>query len=190
MERIALFAGSFDPLTTGHEAIVRRALPLFDHIVVAIGTNTQKHCMFPLPQRLEWLRRTFADAPCVTAASYDGLTTDFCHAHGIHYLLRGLRGQADFLYEENITRINRSVAPDIETLFLLCDDAYGAVSSTMLRELLSFGHSVAAYVPVAIRADFATLSPSSQKPSPSNQKLSPSSQPLPPGDSTIATPQP
>ncbi len=157
MERTALFAGSFDPITAGHEALVRRALPLFDRIVVAIGENTQKQSRYTLSQRKEWISRTFADCPTVAVDSYSGLTADYCRCHGIGYLLRGLRGGSDFAYEETIALTNRLVAPDIETLFLLSETQYNAISSSMVRELLIFGHDVADYLPAAIREDFATL---------------------------------
>lgn len=154
MERIALFAGSFDPVTIGHEALILRAVPLFDKIVVALGENTQKHCRFTLQQRMDWLRATFDHCPSVEVASYDGLTTDFCHARRIKYMLRGLRSSADFVYEENIARINNAVAPDIETIFLLSDKEHDTVSSTMVRELLAFGKDVTVWLPAAIRATF------------------------------------
>lgn len=154
MEKTVLYAGSFDPVTTGHEALVRRALSLFDHVVVALGDNRQKACRFPLAQREAWLRRTFCDEPRVEVAVYHGLTTDYCRRRGITVLLRGLRGDADFQYEETIANVNRAVAPDIETLFLLSDAGHAMVSSSMLRELLSFGHDISAFLPVAIRDDF------------------------------------
>jgi pantetheine-phosphate adenylyltransferase len=153
MEKIALLAGSFDPITKGHEALVRRALPMFDHIVVAIGENTQKQCLFTLAQRMEWISRTFSDTTDVKVASYKGLTTDFCHQQGIQYLLRGIRGNADFLYEENIAHINRTIAPDIENIFLLSDVNEDIISSTMIRELLTFGHDISEFVPKAICND-------------------------------------
>lgn len=154
MERTALFAGSFDPVTVGHEALILRAIPLFDKIVVGLGENTQKHCRYSLQQRMEWLRTTFAACPSVEVASYYGLTTDFCRRRGIKYLLRGLRSSADFVYEENIARINGAVAPDIETVFLLSDARHGVVSSTMIRELAAFKKDVTPWLPEAIRDDF------------------------------------
>ncbi len=157
MERIALFAGSFDPITTGHEALVRRALPLFDRIVVAIGENNQKQTRFSLQQRKEWIARTFADCARVMVDSYCGLTADYCRRHGIHYLLRGLRGSGDFAYEETIARTNHLIAPDIETLFLLSETQYNSISSSMVRELSAFGHDVTNYLPAAIRDDFSGL---------------------------------
>ncbi len=157
MERIALFAGSFDPITAGHEALVRRALPLFDRIVVAIGENSQKQTRFTLQQRKDWIARTFADCPRVTVDSYHGLTADYCREHSIGFLLRGLRDSHDFAYEETIARTNNLIAPDIETIFLLGETQYNAISSSMVRELLAFGHDVASYLPAAIRADFIAL---------------------------------
>lgn len=153
-KKTALFAGSFDPVTTGHEVMVRRAARLFDEVVVAIGENTQKRALFPLERRLDWLRRTFEDVPNVRADHYSGLTTDYCRQHGIGFLLRGLRSTTDFLYEENIARINRAITPEIESVFLLSDPASCTISSSMLRELLQFGHRIDEFVPKAIRGDF------------------------------------
>lgn len=154
MERIALFAGSFDPVTLGHETLIRRALPLFDKIVVGLGENTQKRCQYTLQQRMEWLRATFAAYPAVEVASYEGLTTDYCRQRGIRYMLRGLRSSADFAYEENVARVNGAVAPDIETVFLLGDPIHSVVSSTMIRELAAFGKDVTPWLPETIRDDF------------------------------------
>ncbi|MDY5969727.1 MAG: pantetheine-phosphate adenylyltransferase [Bacteroidales bacterium] len=152
--RTALFAGTFDPITTGHEVIVRRAAKLFDAVVVAIGENTQKSALFSQEQRLDWLRRSFEDVPNVKVDHYKGLTTDYCRQHGIGFLLRGLRSTTDFLYEENIARINRAITPEIESVFLLSDPASCTISSSMLRELLLFGHRIDEFVPKAIRKDF------------------------------------
>ena len=154
MTKTALFAGSFDPITTGHEVIVRRAARLFDEVVVGIGENTRKQALFPLQRRLDWLRRTFADQPNVRIDHYEGLTTDYCRQHGIGFLLRGLRSTTDFLYEENIARINRAITPEVESVFLISDPASCTISSSMLRELLQFGHSIEEFVPQAIREDF------------------------------------
>ena len=154
MNRTALYPGSFDPITTGHVHIVERALPLFDHIVVAIGSNTQKKCRFPLEQRLRWIEAAFSQYKNVEVATYEGLTTDFCHEHHIGYLLRGVRSTTDYAYEEQLGAINRLIAPNVETVILMAAPEYTAISSTMVRELLAFGHDVRAYLPPAIRNEF------------------------------------
>ena len=148
--KIAVFAGSFDPITKGHEDLVRRACGLFDRIVVAIGTNSDKRCMFDVEQRLKWIRQTFADLPEVGTACYSGLTTDFCKEVGAQYMLRGIRNANDLAYEQQIADINRRVAPEIETVMLLTRPELADVSSSAVRELLRYGKSVAELVPTCL----------------------------------------
>lgn len=142
MERIAIFPGSFDPLTIGHIALIRRALPLFDKIILAVGINTGKQSFQPLEERMKNISRAIADMPQVEVASYSCLTTDFCRQRGAKFILRGVRDNADFEYERKIADINRLIAPDIETVILLADPQNATVSSTMVRELASFGKDV------------------------------------------------
>ena len=117
--KTALFPGSFDPFTIGHESIVRRALPLFDRIVIAVGYNTNKKGFFPLEDRLKWINNVFSDEEKVEVDTYEGLTVDFCAAKGAVYILRGLRTSSDFEYERAIAQMNRSMRPEIESVFLL-----------------------------------------------------------------------
>ena len=119
MSKIALFPGSFDPFTIGHESIVRRALPRFDGITIAIGYNTNKKGFFPLNDRMKWIESVFQNDPKVTVVCYEGLTVDYCVSHGISYILRGLRTSADFEYERAIGQMNRAMHPKVETVFLL-----------------------------------------------------------------------
>ena len=153
MPKIALFPGSFDPITRGHEALIRKALPLFDKIIVVIGDNTRKHTMFPLEQRLLWVRQTFADTPQIEVACHHGLTVDYCHEVGARSIIRGVRNGIDFGYEQEIARINKEIAPDVESVFLLPDAGTEVVSSTMVRELLTFGKDVTPYIPAAIHIE-------------------------------------
>nr|MCS5551014.1 pantetheine-phosphate adenylyltransferase [Gammaproteobacteria bacterium] len=118
MKRIAFFPGSFDPITKGHEDIVRRAIPMFDKIVVALGVNTSKNYMFTFEQRLKWIENTFADHPTVKVVSYQGLTVDACKEHKANFILRGLRNSNDYEYEKSIALMNQAMAPDIETIYL------------------------------------------------------------------------
>lgn len=143
----AVFAGSFDPITIGHEDLVRRALGLFDQIVVAVGANSGKNGMFPVEQRLEWIRQTFADCDHVEVCAYEGLTTDFCHKVGARYLLRGVRGITDMAYEQQIADLNRRLAPEIETVLLMPRKELVDVSSSAVRELLHYGKPVVDMVP-------------------------------------------
>ncbi len=134
---IALFPGSFDPFTAGHEAILRRVLPLFDKVVVAVGVNSEKHYMFSVEERMERIRQRLADCPTVEVTSYDGMTVDLCHRLGAQAIIRGIRTAADFEYEQTIAAVNRLQDPTIETLLLLADPEHKDISSTLERERLS-----------------------------------------------------
>ena len=150
MSRIAVFPGSFDPITKGHADIVARAAGLFDHVVVAIGVNANKKYMFDLEQRLAWLNQTFEQYDNVSSASYEGLTVDFCKERGAKFILRGLRNGTDFDYECTIAQMNKSVSPDIESIFLMTSPEYMAINSSILRDLLRHGEDVSAFLPESI----------------------------------------
>ncbi len=150
MKRVAIFPGSFDPITRGHESIVRRAIPLFDEIIIAVGRNAEKKQFFPLGRRLEWIRQVFRHDPSVTVQSYDGLTVNLCKKAGARYILRGLRTSADFEFERSIGQINRQLSPDIETVFLLTTPEYTALNSSMVREIIRYGGDAAPFVPEGI----------------------------------------
>ncbi|MBX7094999.1 MAG: pantetheine-phosphate adenylyltransferase [Flavobacteriales bacterium] len=147
MERIAVFPGSFDPITKGHESIIRRALPLFDKIIIAIGVNSSKSTMFTLQQREEWISSIFAGEKKIEVKSYEGLTIDFCKKEKAHFILRGLRTQADFEYEKAISQMNLALAKDIETVFLITDPVYSAISSTIVRDILRNKGDVSSFIP-------------------------------------------
>lgn len=146
MSRIAIFPGSFDPMTTGHLALLRRALPLFDRIVVAVGINTEKKGFMPVDERVEHIRMAVAAMPKVEVTTYSCLTTDLCRQLGASYILRGVRDAADFAYEQKIADINRLIAPDIETVILLADPSTAIISSSMVRELAAFGKDINKYL--------------------------------------------
>ncbi|MDE7149930.1 MAG: pantetheine-phosphate adenylyltransferase [Bacteroidales bacterium] len=150
MERIAVFPGSFDPVTVGHELLIRRALPLFDRIIVGVGENGEKRTWFTVAERLSFLRELFADEPKVEVASYAGLTTDFCRERGARYMLRGLRTAADFEYEKTIASVNRRLCADVESVFLCAEDGVSFVQSSVVRDLLRHGRPVAGMVTDAI----------------------------------------
>ena len=133
----ALFPGSFDPFTTGHEAVLRRVLPLFDRVVVAVGVNSDKQPHFPLDERLARIRQMLADCPTVEVTSYSGMTVDLCHEVGARVILRGIRGPEDIEYEQLIASVNRAQDPTIETLFILADAEHRHISSTLERERLT-----------------------------------------------------
>lgn len=150
MDRIALFPGSFDPITRGHESIIIRALPLFDKIIIAIGENGGKSAYFDIERRVAWMKQLFGNTPGVEIAVYSGLTVDFARKQNARFMLRGLRTSADFEFERGIGQMNRMIAPDIETVFLLCDPEYVSVSSSIVREIYRHGGDVARFLPEGI----------------------------------------
>ncbi len=147
MKRIAVFPGSFDPITKGHEDIILRSVPLFDEVIVAIGTNTSKKYHFNLERRLEMIRHTFRNEQKVKVETYTGLTVDYCKAVGAHYLLRGLRTSADFEFERSIAHINQTLFPELDTVFLLSLQEYSAINSTIVRDILINGGDASRFVP-------------------------------------------
>jgi pantetheine-phosphate adenylyltransferase len=149
--KIAVFPGSFDPITVGHLALVERALPLFDKVVVAVGVNTQKKYLFPLEQRMEWLRQVFAKYPKVEVDSFENLTAHYCKRIGAKYLLRGLRNASDFDYEKTISQLNHIVGDGIETVFLISAPEYSHISSTIVREIVLGGGDVKPFVPAEVK---------------------------------------
>ena len=147
MKRIAVFPGSFDPITKGHEDIILRAVPLFDEIIVAIGTNSSKNYMFSLEKRLDMIRYAFRNETKVKVETYLGMTVDYCKTVGANYLLRGLRTSADFEFERSIAHINQTLNPDLDTVFLLSLQEYSAINSTIVRDILINGGEVSRFVP-------------------------------------------
>ncbi|MBL4716409.1 MAG: pantetheine-phosphate adenylyltransferase [Bacteroidia bacterium] len=147
MNRIALFPGSFDPITKGHENVIRRALPLFDEIVIGIGLNTQKQYMFSLEKRTEWIESIFAKEEMIRVETYEGLTVDFCKKINANYILRGLRTENDFEFEKNIAQMNHTMEPKIESIFIICDPKYSAITSTIVRDIIKNGSDASQFVP-------------------------------------------
>ena len=145
-ERIALFPGSFDPFTIGHQSLVKRGLALADRIIIAIGINENKQSCFPLEERLEAIRSLFQDDPRIEVITYHTLTTDLAEKTGAQFILRGSRSVIDFEYEKTIADINRTLT-GIETVFLLAEPQYAHISSSAVRELLHFGKDVSAFLP-------------------------------------------
>ncbi|MGN0211911.1 MAG: pantetheine-phosphate adenylyltransferase [Muribaculaceae bacterium] len=144
--RVAMFPGSFDPFTVGHESIVERALPLFDEIVIAIGVNYNKQTLTTAEERIAWIRGIFRDEPKVRVIHYTGLTVDAAHDCGATYILRGVRMIQDFEYEKNIAETNRAMS-GIETVLLYTLPEYGHISSSIVRELVKYNHDVSEYLP-------------------------------------------
>lgn len=153
MKRIAVYPGTFDPVTRGHEDLVKRALPLFDQIIVAIGSNAKKQNYFPIEKRIEWLKKVFAPYPQVSVEVFDGLTIDFCKQKKAGFILRGLRSSTDFEYERNIAQANNSLAPDIETVFLVSAAGLSAINSSIVRDIHRHGGNTTPFIPDGIVLD-------------------------------------
>ena len=147
---IAVFPGSFDPFTVGHESVVLRALNLFDKIIIGIGSNANKSYLFSVEQRVEMLRELFADNPKVEVMNYNDLTTDFCKRVGAKYMLRGLRTASDFEYEKTIAQVNQVMLPEVETLFMLTLPEQAAINSSVVREVMRYGGDVSKFLPKGI----------------------------------------
>ena len=144
--RTAIFPGTFDPFTIGHYALVRRALQFVDELYIAIGINTAKQTMFTLEERMERIATLYKDEPRIHVVSYEGLTTDLAQSTGAQVIIRGVRSTIDFEYERNIADVNRMLT-GIDTLLLISEPQYAAISSSMVRELAHFGKDVSSYLP-------------------------------------------
>ena len=151
MASIAVFPGSFDPVTRGHESIIKRALPLFDKLIIAVGDNSQKLSYFPLENRLEWLNELFNGERKIEITHYTGLTVDLCRSKKANYILRGLRTAADFEFERSIGQMNKLMYRDIETVFLLCEPEFAALSSSIVRDIHRNGGDVRQFIPEAVK---------------------------------------
>jgi pantetheine-phosphate adenylyltransferase len=150
MKKVAVFPGSFDPFTIGHEAIIRRALNLFDEIIIAVGNNAIKKNFYSLETRKEMIIKVFKSEPKVRVDHYEGLTVDFCKKNGAGFVLRGLRTSADFEFERAIGQVNKSLAPGIESVFLLTAPEHSFINSTIVRDIIRSGGDASKFVPAAI----------------------------------------
>jgi len=149
MNNKAIFPGSFDPLTLGHVDIINRALPLFDEIIIAIGTNSSKKYMFSLEERIQFIKETYKDNSKIKVTSYKGLTIDYCKKIKVDFIVRGLRNPADFEFEKAIAHTNRKLA-QIETVFLLTSTATSFISSSIVREILKHNGDISSLVPNSV----------------------------------------
>jgi pantetheine-phosphate adenylyltransferase len=147
MERIAVFPGSFDPFTIGHESIARRALPIFDKIIIAVGQNITKGSFLPLENRMDWIREIFADEPRIEVQFFKGLTVDFCKKVNAKYIIRGLRTAADFEYERAAGQVNKALEKNIESVFLLTNPEYSFINSTIVRDIIRNGGDAKIFLP-------------------------------------------
>lgn len=153
MLRIALFPGTFDPVTIGHIDIIHRALPLFDKLIIGIGRNSNKTAMFSEELRLRWINELYKKEPKVSSLVYEGLTVDCCKKAGANFIIRGIRYVSDFEYEKAIADMNRSLDNNIETVFLTCLPQYTSVASTLVRDVLRNGGNVIPFVPEVVAKD-------------------------------------
>lgn len=148
MKRIALFPGSFDPFTKGHEDIVLRSLTLFDEVIVAIGYNSGKsQRYFPIEFMVDKIKETFASQPSISVLTFSELTAEFARKKGARFLLRGLRNTTDFEYENSITQVNRQLNSDLESVFLITSPQFAFISSSIIREVHRYQGDVSAMIP-------------------------------------------
>ncbi len=145
--KTALFPGSFDPITIAHVDIVRRSLPLFDKIIVGIGLNSAKQSFLQAGLREQVVKAVFKNEPKIEVQTYEGLTVDFAKHCGAGYMIRGIRSVSDFEYERPISQVNQMMEPSIETIFIFSRPEYGAISSTIVRDILRNKGNVAQFVP-------------------------------------------
>lgn len=147
MDRIAIFPGSFDPFTIGHESIVRRAIPMFDKIYIMIGCNANKRSFFPIKKRLKWINQVFKDEKNIAVKIHDGLTVDFCKEVGARYILRGIRTSSDFEYERAIAQVNKKMHPEIESIFLLTLPEHTPINASIIRDIVFHGGDASMFLP-------------------------------------------
>ena len=148
--KISVFPGSFDPITNGHIDLVKRALPLFDKIIVAVGVNSIKSTLFPLDARLEWLDRVYGKSEKIEIGHFEGLTVNYCKEKGAKYLLRGLRNASDFDYEKTISQLNNIIGDKVETVFLISQPEFSHISSTIVREIIKGAGDATSFIPSVI----------------------------------------
>lgn len=148
MNKIAVFPGSFDPFTVGHESIVKRASLLFDKIYIAIGFNPKKDALFSLDERKEFINQVFTNNPKIEVIHFEGLTINMCKKLNASYILRGLRTSADFEYERAIAQVNKAMHQGIETVFFLTMPEHTPVNSSIVRDIFRHGGDVSQFIPL------------------------------------------
>jgi pantetheine-phosphate adenylyltransferase len=149
-DRIAVYPGTFDPITNGHVDILRRSIVLFDQVVVAIASNVRKQPLFSVAERQGFLEDAIGDEPKIVYDSFDGLLVDYCRGRGAGFVVRGLRALADFEYEFQFAHMNRRLAPGVDSVFFMTDERHHYVSSSLVKEVAGFGGDVSGLVPAAV----------------------------------------
>jgi len=148
--KIALFPGSFDPVTKAHVDILKRSISLFDKVVIGIGINSTKQALLSIEARKKMLEAVFADEPKVEIQTYSGLTVDFCKEIGAKYMIRGIRTVSDFEYEKAIAQMNHALVPEIESIFIVSKPGYSSISSSIVRDILRYKGDISQFVPKEI----------------------------------------
>jgi len=157
MKRSAVYPGTFDPITNGHQDLVRRAASVFERVIVAIASNPNKAPMFPLEKRVELARQVLADIPGVEVMGYAGLTVDFARQHGVQVVVRGLRAVSDFEFEFQLANMSRHLMRDLETVFLTPQEQFTFISSTLVREIAILGGDVHEFVHPVVAAELKKM---------------------------------
>jgi len=150
MTKVAVFPGSFDPFTVGHESVVLRALSLFDKIIIAVGYNANKKSLFSIEQRLAIIRKVFENEPRIEVISFEGLTVDLCRRINVLYILRGLRTSDDFEYERAVGQVNKAMNPEVESVYLLTAPEHSFVNSSVVREIIMHNGDPSQFIPKSI----------------------------------------
>ena len=153
MKKTAVFPGTFDPITKGHEAIINRAILIFDKVIIAVGENSKKKHLFDIEQRKKWINQTFENNTNIETVVYTGLTVDFCLKINAKYIVRGIRSTLDFEYEKNIAHMNKKLAPSIETVILFTEPQYSMISSSIVRDIILNKGDAEQFLPDAIKID-------------------------------------
>jgi len=153
-QKIAVFPGSFDPITLGHLDIVKRALPLFDKIIMAVGVNSVKKTLFDLETRMNWLNDVFANEPKVEVDTFEGLTVHYCKKVHANFLIRGLRNGSDFDYEKTISQLNNIIGEELDTVFFISQPKYSHISSTIVREIIKGKGATEAFLPKEVKMNY------------------------------------
>ena len=150
MSKIAIFPGSFSPFSIGHQAVVEKALPLFDKVIISIGINSEKDQYFSIEERIQWIESVYRNNAKIEIKRYEGLTVDFCKKESANFILRGLRDSHDFKFEKNIAQMNKELNPNIETIFIITPPEVSHISSSLIRDIIKNGGDVSKFIPKEI----------------------------------------